>query len=110
MNEIVPQSLILKFMYNKHIVTLKYVEICLLRDNISLLQNNITEEQIKKYDQDHFNGFKSTDKCINKLRFSKEDYVLDIGSGLGGPARYISFKTKCKVLGIEIQQERFRSM
>ena len=31
--------------------------------------------------------------------------VLDIGSGIGGPSRYLSYKTGCRVVGIELQQD-----
>ena len=34
-----------------------------------------------------------------------ESKVLDVGSGLGGPARYMASKTGCEVLAVEIQSD-----
>ena len=36
---------------------------------------------------------------------SYTDAVLDIGSGLGGPARYMATKTGCRVTAVEIQED-----
>ncbi len=42
------------------------------------------------------------DELIHRLCINKESYVLDVGSGAGGPAIYIASKTRCRVFGIEI--------
>lgn len=36
---------------------------------------------------------------------SEESYVLDIGSGIGGPARCLSHNTGCSVVGVELQDD-----
>lgn len=46
---------------------------------------------------------------INKLNPSKQDRVLDIGCGLGGPARIMSKLKECFVHGIDISSEQVKS-
>lgn len=42
------------------------------------------------------------DELIRKTGIDDDTYVLDIGSGVGGPAIYISEKTRCRMIGIDI--------
>jgi len=39
---------------------------------------------------------------------SRGSYVLDIGSGLGGPSRYLAANYGCRVIGIDITEEYCR--
>lgn len=55
-------------------------------------------------DQYHYLGVNACDKGIRILGLEKNAQVLDIGSGVGGPARYISYRTGCEVTGIELQE------
>ena len=56
-------------------------------------------------DQYHYLGTEACDHVIQLLGLSAKSTVLDIGSGIGGPARYIATKSGCKVTGIELQPE-----
>ncbi len=42
------------------------------------------------------------DEMIRRLGIGKDSYVLDVGSGAGGPAVYIASKTGCRISGIDI--------
>jgi cyclopropane fatty-acyl-phospholipid synthase-like methyltransferase len=42
------------------------------------------------------------DELIRKTEIDEDSYVLDIGSGVGGPAIYIAQQTGCRIMGIEI--------
>lgn len=44
------------------------------------------------------------DKLIYTLGIDENSYVLDVGSGAGGPALYIVSKTGCRICGIEINE------
>jgi cyclopropane fatty-acyl-phospholipid synthase-like methyltransferase len=55
-------------------------------------------------DQYHYLGVAACDKGIEILGLTENARILDIGSGVGGPARYISHKTGCQVTGIELQE------
>ena len=56
-------------------------------------------------DQYHYLGTQACDHVIELLGIQADASVLDIGSGIGGPARYLSANTGCKVVGVELQGE-----
>lgn len=56
-------------------------------------------------DQYHYLGVEANDHVIDLLGLDKSVHVLDIGSGIGGPARYISCKTGCRITGVELQED-----
>jgi sarcosine/dimethylglycine N-methyltransferase len=63
--------------------------------------------QLTSYDQFHYFGTAAVDEAINTLSITKGLRVLDIGAGLGGPARYIAEKTGAHVTAIELQQDLY---
>ena len=60
---------------------------------------------IDNLDQYHIGGASAVDRLIAALDVGREDTVLDVGSGLGGPARQIARRTGARVLGIDITAE-----
>ncbi len=72
---------------------------------LSNKKNKITISDLSKFDNLHYHGTRAVDFAIKKLAIDEKDLVLDIGSGIGGPARYIAYKTKCRVHAIEIQED-----
>ena len=60
--------------------------------------------QLGHLDQYHYLGILACDEGINILGLTENSKVLDIGSGVGGPARYIVHKTGCQVTGVELQK------
>ena len=53
-------------------------------------------------DEFHVGGRAATEKIIEDLHVSTEHRILDIGCGLGGPARLISEATGCHVDGVDL--------
>ena len=47
----------------------------------------------------------NTNKIYFIILLSSNHHVLDVGSGLGGPARYLANKTGCLVTAIELQDD-----
>ena len=56
-------------------------------------------------DQYHYFGSKACDRAIDYLSLNANSHVLDIGSGVGGPARYITYKTKCNFHCVELRKD-----
>jgi ubiquinone/menaquinone biosynthesis C-methylase UbiE len=57
------------------------------------------------YDQFHGRGLEATEEMAAMLHVAPEDHVLDIGSGIGGPARTIAHRFGCRVTGIDLTAE-----
>jgi cyclopropane fatty-acyl-phospholipid synthase-like methyltransferase/ABC-type nitrate/sulfonate/bicarbonate transport system substrate-binding protein len=58
-----------------------------------------------KFDLNLYNGSAALDTVIDHLGISAEHRVMNIGSGVGGVARYLAGKTKCQVLACELQND-----
>ena len=65
-----------------------------------------TENDLQAFDQDHYGGFEATDALAEAGDIRPEHLVLDVCSGLGGPARYVAFRIGCRVTGIDLTTSR----
>jgi len=61
-----------------------------------------TPEELQYIDQYHAGGSEAVVRVLDTLRVSRSDVVLDVGSGLGGPARLIAATSGCRVTGVDI--------
>ena len=57
------------------------------------------------YDHFHGRGLEATEELASALSVSAADHLLDIGSGIGGPARYVADRFGCHVTGIDLTEE-----
>ena len=57
------------------------------------------------YDQFHGRGLDATVEMADSLEVAATDHLLDVGSGIGGPARYFAHRYGCKVTGIDLTAE-----
>jgi sarcosine/dimethylglycine N-methyltransferase len=76
-------------------------------DGIEL--EGLTEEILKDYDQDHFGGLDAVDILAEKADIGAASRVLDVCSGMGGPARYLAHRLGCRVTGLDITKSRHES-
>ena len=63
-------------------------------------------EEITNFDQLHYCGTEAVDFSINKVGIDSSMSILEIGSGIGGPARYIANKTGATVMALELQSDQ----
>eukprot|EP01126_Amoeba_proteus_P026456 TRINITY_DN2619_c0_g1_i2.p1 TRINITY_DN2619_c0_g1~~TRINITY_DN2619_c0_g1_i2.p1 ORF type:complete len:450 (+),score=74.70 TRINITY_DN2619_c0_g1_i2:444-1793(+) len=61
------------------------------------------------FDQHHYNGTEALDLCMSMLNLSRGSKIINVGSGLGGPARYLAGKHGVEVLAIELQSDLNRT-
>lgn len=55
-------------------------------------------------DQYHYYGTAACDEAARVLGLDGDRRLLDVGSGVGGPARYLAAETGCSVHGVEIRE------
>jgi sarcosine/dimethylglycine N-methyltransferase len=65
----------------------------------------ITPETLAPIDHLHGRGELATQELIALLEPQPGEAILDIGSGLGGPARWIAAKFGCEVTGVDLTTE-----
>ena len=75
----------------------------LVQDGFDPLRPTIAE--LTPYDQFHGRGIEATDELASKLDIQSDHHLLDVGSGIGGPARYLADRFGCKVTGIDLTEE-----
>jgi ubiquinone/menaquinone biosynthesis C-methylase UbiE len=66
--------------------------------------NKLTTGDLATVDELHIRGRKATMELAKKMNLAADSNVLDIGSGLGGPARTLAETYGCYVTGIELTQ------
>jgi len=64
-----------------------------------------TIEALAPHDQFHGRGLDATAEVASLLAIKPTDRILDIGSGIGGPARYLASRFGCRVVGIDLTPE-----
>ncbi len=64
---------------------------------------NVSE--LSQFDQLHYFGTEAVDEAVSTCGISAGSRVLDIGSGFGGPARYLAQSTGAQVEAVELQAD-----
>jgi SAM-dependent methyltransferase len=62
----------------------------------------ITPESLAPIDHFHGKGVVATEELAALLQPKASDHLLDIGCGIGGPARWIAAKYGCRVTGVDL--------
>ena len=65
----------------------------------------LTISDLVSFDQLHYHGVEAIDIAINKLGINSNSKILEIGAGIGGPARYLASKTGASVTAVELQED-----
>jgi len=67
--------------------------------------DSIRPEQLFPLDQWHYHGLGAIRDAAELLRLGPGSRVLDVGAGVGGPARYLAHMTGCHVTALDLQPE-----
>jgi sarcosine/dimethylglycine N-methyltransferase len=68
-------------------------------------KDSIAPEQLFILDQWHYHDTESVRAAAERLGLGPASRVLDIGSGIGGPARYLAYSFGCHVTALELQPD-----
>ena len=82
----------------------------LSRLNAALTEDGVDPEHpsmeaLAPYDQFHGRGLEATLEIAGLVKPRPTDHILDVGSGIGGPARYFANRFGCRVTGIDLTSE-----
>lgn len=70
-------------------------------------RKNLTFHDLIRYDQiDHVGGIKNTQMLADCIYFEENMHILDIGAGLGGPARFLASMHGCQVKALDLIPKR----
>ncbi len=63
----------------------------------------LTPGQLFPFDQFHYHGTDAVRAAAGLIGLGRASRVLEVGSGLGGPARYLAHTIGCRVTALELQ-------
>lgn len=64
--------------------------------------DNPTIAEMAPYDQFHGRGMEATEEIAALIAPNRQDHILDVGSGIGGPARFFASRFGCHITGIDL--------
>jgi ubiquinone/menaquinone biosynthesis C-methylase UbiE len=73
--------------------------------NLEIELANVTLDDLQPVDEFHIRGDTATKELIELSDFTSEQHILDVGCGIGGSTRRLSFETDCRVTGIDLSDE-----
>ena len=62
----------------------------------------LTVARLAPLDQFHLRGIRATEELARAARLEPTSLVLDVGCGIGGPARYLASTYGCTVTGVDL--------
>jgi len=65
-------------------------------------EQRLTPQQLATLDQFHTRGLAATGELAKLAGITADMSVLDVGSGVGGPARFLAATSGCRVTGIDL--------
>jgi sarcosine/dimethylglycine N-methyltransferase len=67
-------------------------------------EEQLTPQQLGALDQFHTRGLAATAELATLAGITAETSVLDVGSGVGGPARFLAASYGCRVTGVDLSE------
>jgi sarcosine/dimethylglycine N-methyltransferase len=67
-------------------------------------EQRLTPQQLATIDQFHTRGLAATAELANLVGITADMSVLDVGSGVGGPARFLAATYGCRVSGVDLSE------
>ena len=71
-------------------------------EEAGLDRSSIDADSLSGADEFHIGGREGTEHVATALELRESDYLLDVGCGIGGPARYFAQSSGAAVTGIDL--------
>jgi SAM-dependent methyltransferase len=78
------------------------IQLAKLTHAIDAIEPPLTAEKLAAFDQFHVGGLAATAELARRARITRDMQVLDAGSGLGGPSRFLAETVGCHVTGVDL--------
>lgn len=69
----------------------------------------LMQRDLAQFDQDHYGGTDFLDRLLDAAYASSQHHILDVCSGMGGPARWMADTRGCRVTGLDFTLGRVES-
>jgi sarcosine/dimethylglycine N-methyltransferase len=90
--------------YDEHPINEEQIQAALQRRGVA--PEAVTPEVLREFDQDHYGGIPALEVLASRAGITNERYVVDLCSGLGGPARHLANTRGCRVVGVDFTASR----
>jgi ubiquinone/menaquinone biosynthesis C-methylase UbiE len=67
--------------------------------------DRLTVDDLAPIDEFHIGGREATESLVGRLPLRPDMHLLDLGSGIGGPARHVALTFGCRITGVELTDE-----
>jgi ubiquinone/menaquinone biosynthesis C-methylase UbiE len=91
--------------YDRHPIDEAHVRASARRTN----KGRLAADDLFDFDQDHYGGIAAVDTLARRAGVTAASRVLDVCAGLGGPARFLASRRRCRVIGLELHPGRVLS-
>lgn len=71
-----------------------------------MAEDPLTVDELSAFDQLHYHGTQALDVAMAMIGIDGQQRWLEIGSGLGGPARYLAAYSDARVTALELQPDQ----
>jgi sarcosine/dimethylglycine N-methyltransferase len=69
-------------------------------------EDDLTVDELNAFDQLHYHGTEALDHALQIIAAEPGHHWLEIGSGIGGPARYLAQHGKLQMAALELQPDQ----
>lgn len=90
--------------YDRHPITEAQVLAALRRSGRDA--RRLVPEDLYEWDQDHYGGLAAVAALARRAGIGPDARVLDVGAGLGGPARFLAHRLGARVTAVELHAGR----
>jgi ubiquinone/menaquinone biosynthesis C-methylase UbiE len=91
--------------YDDHPISEEWV-MRAVRERRHGLDAPLTADDLFEFDQDHYGGLAAIDTLASRAGIAAGSLVLDVCAGLGGPARFLATRRRCRVVALELHPGR----